>query len=437
MADREYGFRTRAIHAGNIPDAVTGARALPIYQSTAFVFDDTSDAAARFALQKYGNIYSRLANPTVASFEERIASLEGGLGAVATASGLSAQFVTFASLAGAGDHIVASANLYGGSVTQLDVTLRRFGVDTTFVRSSDPADYAAAITDKTKLIFAETVANPSGEIADIEGLAEVAHAHNIPLIIDSTIATPYLNRPIEWGADVVIHSATKFLGGHGTTLGGVVVESGRFHWANEHFPLFDQPVPSYGGLNWHGNFGEYAFLTRLRAEQLRDIGPALSPHSAWLLAQGVETLPFRLQAHVDNARIVAEWLDADPRIEYVNWAGLPAHPHHERANKYLPKGPGAVFSFGVKGSDTRSGREVGQKFIESVDLASHLANIGDAKTLVIHPASTTHAQLSTHQLEEAGVEQGLVRISVGIEDPDDILYDLDQALTAALSSAGH
>jgi O-acetylhomoserine (thiol)-lyase len=437
MADREYGFRTRAIHAGNIPDAVTGARALPIYQSTAFVFDDTADAAARFALQKYGNIYSRLANPTVAAFEERVASLEGGLGAVATASGLSAQFITFASLAGAGDHIVASASLYGGSVTQLDVTLRRFGVDTTFVHSSDPADYAAAITDKTKLIFAETIANPSGEIADIAGLADVAHAHNLPLIIDSTIATPYLNRPIEWGADVVIHSATKFLGGHGTTLGGVVVESGRFPWNNEHFPLFNQPVPTYGGLNWDGNFGEYAFLTRLRAEQLRDIGPALSPHSAWLLAQGVETLPFRLQAHVDNARVVAEWLDADPRIEYVNWAGLPAHPHHDRANKYLPKGPGAVFSFGVRASAdgataTRSAREAGQKFIESLDLASHLANIGDAKTLVIHPASTTHAQLSAQQLTDAGVEPGLVRISVGIEDVEDIIYDLDQALTAAL-----
>ncbi len=426
-ADREWGFRTRAIHAGNIPDAVTGARALPIYQTTAFVFDDTADAAARFALQKYGNIYSRLGNPTVASFEERIASLEGGLGAVATASGLSAQFITFASLAGAGDHIVASANLYGGSITQLDVTLRRFGVDTTFVQGSDPADYDAAITDKTKLIFAETVANPSGEVADIEGLAAVAHSHHIPLIIDSTIATPYLIRPIEWGADVVVHSATKFLGGHGTTLGGVVVESGRFHWANEHFPLFDQPVPSYGGLNWHGNFGEYAFLTRLRAEQLRDIGPALSPHSAWLLAQGVETLPFRLQAHVDNARIVAEWLEADPRIEFVNWAGLPSHPHFDRALKYLPKGPGAVFSFGVRG-----GREVGQKFIESVDLASHLANIGDAKTLVIHPASTTHAQLNEQQLMNAGVLPGLVRISVGIEDPDDIVYDLDQALTQAL-----
>ncbi|WP_426520068.1 O-acetylhomoserine aminocarboxypropyltransferase/cysteine synthase family protein [Diaminobutyricibacter sp. McL0618] len=427
MADREYGFRTRAIHAGNIPDPVTGARALPIYQTSAFVFDDTADAAARFALQKYGNIYSRLANPTVASFEERIASLEGGLGAVATASGLSAQYITFASLAGAGDHIVASANLYGGSITQLDVTLRRFGVETTFIQSSDPADYAAAITDRTKLVFAETVANPSGEIADIEGLAAVAHAAGIPLIIDSTIATPYLNRPFEWGADIVIHSATKFLGGHGTTLGGVVVESGRFDWHSEKFPLFGEPVPTYGGLQWSGNFGEYAFLTRLRAEQLRDIGPTLAPHSAFLLAQGVETLPYRIQAHVDNARAVAEWLDADPRIESVLWAGLPAHPHHDRALKYLPKGPGSVFSFEVRG-----GRAAGQKFIESVNLASHLANIGDAKTLVIHPASTTHAQLTEQQLVDAGVLPGVVRISVGIEDVDDIIYDLDQALDLAV-----
>lgn len=427
MADREYGFRTRAIHAGNIPDQVTGARALPIYQSSAFVFDDTADAAARFALQKYGNIYSRLANPTVASFEERIASLEGGLGAVATASGLAAQYITFASLAGQGDHIVASANLYGGSITQLDVTLRRFGIETTFVQSSDAADYAAAIQDNTKLLFAETIANPSGEIADIEGLADVAHAHGIPLIIDSTIATPYLNRPIEWGADIVTHSATKFLGGHGTTLGGVVVESGRFDWNTDTFPLFGQPVPSYGGLQWSGNFGEYAFLTRLRAEQLRDIGPALAPHSAFLLAQGVETLPFRIQAHVDNARIVADWLVADDRIAAVNWAGLADHPHHDRANKYLPKGPGSVFSFEVKG-----GRQVGQKLIESVDLASHLANIGDAKTLIIHPASTTHAQLTDQQLVDAGVLPGIVRLSVGIEDPDDIIYDLDQALAAAV-----
>jgi len=427
MADREYGFKTRAIHAGNIPDAVSGSRALPIYQSSAFVFDDTADAAARFALQKYGNIYSRLANPTVASFEERVASLEGGLGAVATSSGLGAEFITFASLAGAGDHIVAASSLYGGSVTQLDVTLRRFGVDTTFVPGTNADDYAAAITEKTKLIFVESITNPSGDVADLEGLADVAHAHHLPFIVDSTVATPYLNRPIEWGADVVIHSATKFLGGHGTTLGGVVVESGRFHWANERFPLFDQEVPHYGGLNWHGNFGEYAFLTRLRAEQLRDIGPALAPHSAWLLAQGVETLPYRMQAHVDNARAVAEFLDADDRIEFVNWAGLPQHPHFERAKKYLPKGPGSVFSFGVKG-----GRAAGQRFIENVDLASHLANIGDAKTLVIHPGSTTHAQLTEQQLLDAGVQPGLVRISVGIEDVDDIIYDLDQALDAAV-----
>ncbi|WP_419819374.1 O-acetylhomoserine aminocarboxypropyltransferase/cysteine synthase family protein [Glaciibacter flavus] len=429
MADREYGFKTRAIHAGNIPDAVTGARALPIYQSTAFVFDDAADAAARFALQKYGNIYSRLANPTVASFEERVASLEGGLGAVATASGLSAQYITFASLVGAGDHIVASANLYGGSITQLDVTLRRFGVETTFVQSSEPDAYAAAIQDNTKLLFAETIANPSGDIADITGLADVAHAHGIPLIIDSTIATPYLNRPIEWGADVVTHSATKFLGGHGTTLGGVVVESGRFDWHSEKFPLFGQPVPSYGGLEWSGNFGEYAFLTRLRAEQLRDIGPSLQAQAAFQLAQGVETLPYRIQAHVDNARAVAEWLAADPRIEAVNWAGLPSHHHHARAEKYLPIGPGSVFSFEVKG-----GRAVGQKLIESVDLASHVANIGDAKTLIIHPASTTHAQLSEQQLVDAGVLPGIIRISVGIEDVDDIIYDLDQALDAAIGA---
>jgi O-acetylhomoserine (thiol)-lyase len=430
MADREYGFKTRAIHAGNIPDQVTGARALPIYQTSAFVFDDTADAAARFALQKYGNIYSRLANPTVASFEERVASLEGGLGAVATASGLSAQYITFASLAGTGDHIVASASLYGGSITQLDVTLRRFGIETTFVRSADADDYAAAITDRTKALFVETIANPSGEIADLEALADVAHAHGIPFIVDSTIPTPYLNRPIEWGADIVTHSATKFLGGHGTTLGGVVVESGRFHWHSEKFPLFGQPVPSYGGLEWSGNFGEYAFLTRLRAEQLRDIGPSLAPHSAFLLAQGVETLPYRIQAHVDNARAVAEWLDADSRIERVFWAGLPEHPHHERAQKYLPQGPGSVFSFEVKG-----GRAVGQQLIESVNLASHLANIGDAKTLIIHPASTTHAQLSEQQLIDAGVLPGVVRLSVGIEDVEDIIDDLDQALTAATGGA--
>jgi O-acetylhomoserine (thiol)-lyase len=431
MADRQWGFRTRAVHAGAAPDPTTGARAVPIYQSTSFVFEDTQDAASLFALQKYGTIYSRIANPTVAELEERLASLDGGLGAVATASGQAAEFLTFACLAGAGDEIVAAAGLYGGTVTQLDVTLRRFGVNTVFVGGGDPADFAAAITDRTKLVFAEVIANPSGEIADIAGLAEVAHAAGVPLVIDATLATPYLCRPIEHGADIVIHSATKFLGGHGTTLGGVVIESGRFDWGNGRFPQMTEPIPSYGGLSWWGNFQEFGFLTRLRSEQLRDIGPALSPHSAFLLIQGVETLPQRMEAHVENARTVAEWLAADSRVSYVRWAGLPDHPHHDLAAKYLPKGPGAVFAFGVRG-----GRAAGQTFIESVELCSHLANVGDARTLVIHPGSTTHQQLSDEQLRAGGVPPDMVRISVGLEDPDDILWDLDQALAAATKEAG-
>jgi O-acetylhomoserine (thiol)-lyase len=423
--DRSWGFRTRAVHAGHVPDIATGARAVPIYQSTSFVFEDTTDAASLFALQKYGLIYSRIANPTVAALEERLASLEGGLGAVATASGQAAEFLTFASLAGAGDHIVAAAGLYGGTITQLDVTLRRFGVDTTFV-AGEAKEFAAAITDRTKLLFAEVVSNPGGQIADIAALADVAHAAGIPLIIDATLATPYLCRPIEHGADIVIHSATKFLGGHGTTLGGVVIESGRFPWGNGRFPQMTEPVPSYGGLTWWGNFQEFGFLTKLRAEQLRDVGASLSPHSAFLLIQGVETLPQRMEAHVANARVVAEWLHADPRVSYVRWAGLPDHPHHDRAARYLPLGPGAVFSFGVVG-----GREAGSRFIESVQLCSHLANVGDARTLVIHPGSTTHQQLTDVQLRDAGVPPDLVRISVGLEDPEDILWDLDQALAAA------
>jgi O-acetylhomoserine (thiol)-lyase len=431
MADRQWGFRTRAVHAGAAPDPTTGARAVPIYQSTSFVFEDTQDAASLFALQKYGTIYSRIANPTVAALEERLASLDGGLGAVATASGQAAEFLTFACLAGAGDEIVAAAGLYGGTVTQLDVTLRRFGVNTVFVGGGDPADFAAAITDRTKLVFAEVIANPSGEIADIAGLAEMAHAAGVPLVIDATLATPYLCRPIEHGADIVIHSATKFLGGHGTTLGGVVIESGRFDWGNGRFPQMTEPIPSYGGLSWWGNFQEFGFLTRLRSEQLRDIGPALSPHSAFLLIQGVETLPQRMDAHVANARTVAEWLAADSRVSYVRWAGLPDHPHHDLAAKYLPKGPGAVFAFGVRG-----GRAAGQTFIESVELCSHLANVGDARTLVIHPGSTTHQQLSDEQLRAGGVPPDMVRISVGLEDPDDILWDLDQALAAATKEAG-
>jgi O-acetylhomoserine (thiol)-lyase len=426
MSDRNWGFRTRAVHAGAVPDSATGARAVPIYQSTSFVFEDTTDAASLFALQKYGLIYSRIANPTVSVLEERLASLEGGIGAVATASGLSAEFLTFACLAGAGDHIVAAAGLYGGTITQLDVTLRRFGVETTFVPGGDPAAFAAAITPRTRLLFAEVVSNPSGDVADIAALAEVAHAARLPLVIDATLATPYLCRPIEHGADIVVHSATKFLGGHGTTVGGVVIESGRFDWGNGNFPQMTEPVASYGGLNWWGNFQEFGFLTKLRAEQLRDVGATLSAHSAFLLIQGVETLPQRMEAHLAGARAVAEWLHADPRVSYVRWAGLPDHPHHARAQRYLPLGPGAVFAFGVNG-----GREAGQRFIEAVQLCSHLANVGDARTLVIHPGSTTHQQLTDDQLRDCGVPPDLVRISVGLEDPDDILWDLDQALAAA------
>lgn len=437
--DHRFGFRTRALHAGGTPDAATGARAVPIYQTSSFVFDGAADAGNLFALQKYGNIYSRIGNPTVAALEERLASLEGGIGAVATASGMSAEFIAFAALVGAGDHVVASAHLYGGTVTQLDVTLRRFGVDTTFVASTDPADYAAAIRPETKVLYVETIGNPSGEIADIAGLAEVAHAAGIPLMVDSTLATPYLARPLEHGADIVIHSVTKFLGGHGTTLGGVVVEKGTFDWGNGKFPQMTEPVESYGGIRWWDNFGEYGFLTRLRSEQLRDIGPALSPQSAFLLLQGIETLPQRIDAHLANARIVAEWLDADPRVSYVTWAGLPGHPHHDRARTYLPLGPGSVFAFGVRAAaeDTEpdAARRAGEAVIDALQLASHLANIGDARTLVIHPASTTHRQLTGEQLERAGVAPDLIRISVGLEDPEDILWDLDQALTAATGVA--
>jgi O-acetylhomoserine (thiol)-lyase len=355
-----------------------------------------------------------------------MASLEGGLGAVATSSGQSAQFLTFAALAGAGDHVVASAGLYGGTVTQLDVTLRRFGVDTTFVPGGNPADYAAAITDRTKLVFTELVSNPASEVADVGGLAEVAHAAGVPLVVDATTATPYLCRPIEHGADVVVHSATKFIGGHGTTIAGVVVEAGTFDWGNGRFPAMTEPTSSYGGIRWWDNFGEYGFLTKLRSEQLRDIGACLDPMSAFLLLQGLETLPQRMRDHVANAQRVAEWLAADDRVAWVKYAGLPGHPHADRVQRYLPKGPGAVFSFGVVG-----GRPAGRRFIESVRLCSHLANIGDVRTLVIHPGSTTHQQLSDEQLAAGGVPPDLVRISVGIEDVDDILWDLDQALTAA------
>ena len=430
MADRSWGFRTRALHAGAPPDPTTGARALPIYQSTSFVFEDTADAADLFALQKYGTIYTRISNPTTAAFEERMASLEGGIGAVATASGQAAEFLTTTTLASAGDHMVASAGLYGGTYTQFDVTLRRLGIDTTFVDGTDPCAFAAAVRPETKLLYTEIIANPSGAVADVEALAEVARAHRLPLAVDSTFATPYLCRPLDHGADIVLHSATKFLGGHGTSIGGVITEAGRFDWSSGRFGDFTDPIPSYNNLRWWGNFGEYAFCTKVRAEQLRDVGACLSPFNAFLLMQGLETLPLRMDAHVANARAAAEWLEADPRVSWVKWAGLAGHPHHELARRYLPKGPGAVFAFGVKG-----GRAAGARFIESLQLVSHLANVGDAKSLVIHPASTTHQQLSDDELAAAGVGEDLVRFSVGLEDIEDILWDLDQALGAAAAGA--
>jgi O-acetylhomoserine (thiol)-lyase len=419
------------VHAGNRPDAATGARAVPIYQTTSFVFEDAADAADLFALQKYGNIYSRIANPTVAAFEERMASLEGGIGAVATSSGQGAELLTFTALASAGEHIVSSAALYGGTFTLLDVSLRRLGIETTFVPPDDPSAFEAAIRPETKALYTEIIANPSGVVADLAALAGIANRHGIPLVVDSTLATPYLCRPFEHGADIVLHSATKFIGGHGTSLGGVMVESGRFEWDNGRFPRMTEPVASYGGLRFWDNFAEYGFCTMLRVEQLRDFGTCLAPLHAFLFLQGLETLALRMDAHVANALALAQHLAGHPGVAWVAYAGLPDAPHHGLAQQYLPKGAGAVFSFGVRG-----GREAGRAFIEGVELASHLANIGDTRTLVIHPASTTHQQLSDDALVAAGVGPDLIRVSVGIEELDDIIWDFDRALDIAAKATG-
>ncbi|MDY7104500.1 MAG: O-acetylhomoserine aminocarboxypropyltransferase/cysteine synthase family protein [Actinomycetota bacterium] len=441
--DRDWGFRTRALHAGGRPDPTTGARAVPIYQSTSFVFDDTQDAAELFALQKYGTIYSRISNPTVAAFEERMASLEGGIGAVATASGQAAEFLTLTALAGAGHHLVATAGLYGGTYTLMDTTMRWLGIDTTFVAEPDPAALpeaiAAAIRPETRAVYTEIIANPSGAVADLRALADVAHAHDLPLIVDNTFATPWLCRPMDHGADIVLHSATKFLGGHGTSIGGVVTESGRFPWDNGRFGHFTEPAATYNGVQWVGNFGEYAFCTKLRSEQLRDVGACLSPFNAFLLLQGVETLPFRMDAHVANALAVARWLEDHPAVRWVSYAGLDSSPSHDLARRYLPRGAGAIFCFGLNAgngpdADGTAARAAGERFIESLQLISHLANVGDARTLVIHPASTTHQQLSDEALAASGVGPDMIRLSVGLEDVDDILWDLDRALTAAVKA---
>jgi O-acetylhomoserine (thiol)-lyase len=426
MDDRhQFGFDTLAIHAGQRPDPETGARAMPIYATSSFVFEDAQQAADLFALQTYGNLYSRIGNPTVAAFEERVATLEGGLGAVATASGLAAQLVTVLTLAQSGDAIVAARSLYGGTHTQFDVTLRRMGIDVTFVDFGDPAAVEAAVTDRTKALYGEIVGNPRADVLDVSAFADIAHAHGIPLIVDNTFASPYLCRPIEHGADIVVHSATKFISGHGTVIAGVIVEAGTFPFDNGNFPLITEPSPAYHGLTFWENFREYAFLTRARSEVLRDVGAGLSPFDAFLLLIGLETLPLRMRQHAANAQAVAQFLAARDEVAWVSFPVFEDNPWTTLAQKYLPEGPGAVFSFGLRG-----GFEACKTFIASVELASHLANVGDAKTLVIHPASTTHQQVPSEVRAAAGVGDVLIRISVGIETIDDILWDLDRALTA-------
>jgi len=425
MSDREFGFATRTVHAGCRPDPTTGARALPIYQTTSYVFEDTESAAAYFNLQEYGNTYSRIVNPTVAAFEERIANLDGGAGAVAFASGLAAQAAALFTLLRPGDHIVASSALYGGTITQFKHVLGKLAVGLDFVDPDDPEAWRAAITDDTKLLFAETIGNPGGNILDIEKVAEIAHESECPLMVDNTFATPYLCKPLDWGADIVVYSATKFLGGHGTSLGGVVVDSGDFNWSNGRFPVVAEPSSAYHGLAFHETFGVYGYLTKLRAETLRDLGAALSPFNAFLLAQGVETLPLRMRQHVSNAQTVAEYLSSDKRVDSVSYPSLASSAYRNLAEKYLPEGAGSVFCFNLPG-----GREDGLHFIESLSLFSHLANVGDAKSLVIHPASTTHRQLSDEELVAAGIGPGTIRLSVGIEDAADLIWDLENGLNA-------
>lgn len=407
--DRQFGFSTRAIHAGTPPDPVTGSRVAPIHQTAAYVFGSTEQAAELFALRSYGHIYSRISNPTVAAFEERMASLEGGLGALAFSSGLAAQLCTVLSLAQAGDHLVCSQHVYGGTVTQLAVTIKRMGIDTTFVSAGDFDVVRAAIGPKTRMLLVETIANPSGEIADIATLARIAHDAGVALAVDNTFASPYLCRPIEHGADIVLHSATKFISGHGTTIGGVLVESGTFSWGNGRYPLLSEPSPGYHQKVFTETFGEYAFLMRARVEVLRDVGAQMAPMDAWLMLLGLETLALRMERHVANARAVAEYLKSRPEVAWVREPAL-----------------GSIFTFGLRG-----GRDAGRRFIDALELWSHLANVGDAKSLVIHPASTTHSQLSDAELSAAGVPPELVRLSVGLEDVGDLIWDIDRALLAA------
>src|SRR5574337_415682 len=424
-ADHRFQPETLAIHAGQVPDAETGARALPIYQTTSFVFDSADHAASLFNLQTFGNVYSRLSNPTVAALEERVAALEGGRAAVATASGMAAEALALMTILQAGDHVVAAGALYGGTVTMLSVNLAKFGVQTSFVDVTRPEAFAAAMRPNTRAVFAESLGNPSLAVLDIAAVAEVAHAHGVPLIVDNTVPSPFLCQPFAHGADIVVHSATKYLAGHGTTLGGVVAESGRFPWDNGRFPGMTEPSPGYHGVRFYETFGDFGFTMRCRMETLRVYGAALSPMSAWQILQGVETLPLRMERHCANALAVATFLQADPRVGWVNYPGLPQHPQHALLNRQM-RGASGLLAFGIRG-----GEAAGVRFIEAAQFMSHLVNIGDTRTLISHPASTTHRQLDEAQARAAGVTPDMVRISVGLEHIDDILWDIDQALAAA------
>jgi len=423
-------FDTLALHAGQRPDPATGARAVPIYQTTSYVFEDVDHAASLFNLERVGHIYTRISNPTTAVLEERIAALEGGVGAICAASGQAALHLAVATLMGQGGHIVSSASIYGGSHNLFHHTLPRFGITATFVDPREPAAFKAAIRPTTRLVFGETLGNPGLEVMNLREIAAIAHDAGVPLLIDNTFATPYLCRPFEFDCDIVVHSATKFLGGHGVAIGGVVVDSGRFDWeASGKFPTLSEPYAGYHGLDFAEEFGPLAFVMRARAEGLRDFGAAMSPQNAFYLLQGVETLPLRMERHVANARVVAQFLAAAPEVEWVSYPDLPSHPDHNLAKHILPKGPGAIMSFGIKG-----GRAAGRRFIEAAQLFSHLANVGDAKSLVIHPASTTHQQMDAAALKAAGVGEELIRLSVGLEDANDITDDLAQALKASQRS---
>ncbi|MFM2423130.1 MAG: hypothetical protein RL291_1660 [Pseudomonadota bacterium] len=431
--DSRPRFDTLSLHAGQRPDPTTGARAVPIYQTTSYVFESTEHAAGLFNLERAGHIYSRISNPTVAVFEERMAALEGGVGAVATASGQAALHLAISTLMGAGGHIVASSRLYGGSANMLMHTLPRFGIETTLVDPRNPANFSKAIRPETRLVFGETLGNPGLEVLDLPAVADVAHAHGLPLLVDSTFTTPYLMRPFEHGADLVMHSATKFIGGHGIAIGGILIDAGRFDWkaanVRAKFPTLTSPAPGFHGLVFAEEFGPAGFIMRARAEGLRDFGAAMSPQNAFYLLQGLETLPVRMARHVSNAEAVAQALTQNPAVAWVRYPALESHADHALAKRLLPRGTGAMMSFGLKG-----GRREGAKFIEALGVFSHLANVGDAKSLVIHPASTTHQQMSADELQRAGIGEDLVRLSIGLEDPRDLIEDLERALKAALKA---